>query len=233
MDSSASDRTQGADPAAEAFDALGEKIALLEAAVSGLAAKRDAAPDYSETLADMAGLLERMRAAINGFARSPAMQLTPETMAERIAAAAEARTSDRAAIERARERFNRAAQRIERLGGAMAMAHEQRRRLLWAAGGGLFAGMLLWSILPGAILRALPQGWHSPENMARHIIGEPTLWEAGTRLMQAGNAQAWNAIVEAADMRRANRDAIDACLKRADKARKVVRCTIKVNTNLP
>lgn len=217
------------DPAARAFAELGEKVGLLEAAVRGLVAKRDAAPDYSDTLTEMADLLEKMRAAINDFADMPAMQLTPETMAAEIAAAgAKARASDSAAIEKARVRFDSAAYRMEQLTGTAATIYDQRRRLLWAAGGSLFAGMLLWSFLPGALLRALPQSWHMPENMARHIIGEPSLWEAGSRLMQAGNPEAWSKVVAADELRRGNDDAIVKCERAAVKTGKTARCTIKV-----
>src|SRR3546814_16727411 len=57
-------------------------------------------------------------------------------------------------IEKARVRFDHAAYWMERLAGTAATIRDQRRRLLWAAGGGLLAGMLLWSFLPGVLLRA-------------------------------------------------------------------------------
>jgi len=218
-----------ADPAAQAFARLAEKVDLLEAAIAGLAAKREAAPDYSETLGEIAALLDKMRDAINTLARRPAMQLTPDAMAEQIAAAGKkARAEDGAVIQQARERIDGAAHHMERLAGTVATAREQRRQLLWAAGGGLLAGMLLWSILPGVILRTMPQSWHMPENMARHIIGEPTLWEAGTRLMQADSPQAWNALTEAVELARENSDAIAVCHKAAAEADRPMRCTIGV-----
>lgn len=217
------------DPATQAFTALGQKIDLLEAAVAGLVAKRDAAPDYSETLGEIAALLEKMRTAINDVARSPAMRVAPRTMAAEITAAGTtARAADSALVDKARKQLDDAVHRIERLTGVAATILEQRRRLLWAAGGGLFAGMLLWSFLPGVILRTLPQSWHMPENMARHIIGEPTLWEAGSRLMRADNPDRWQAIIGAAEMRRINGDAINACERSAAKSKKSSRCTIIV-----
>jgi len=83
--------------------------------------------------------------------------------------------------------------------------------------------MLLWSILPGAILRALPQGWHMPEAMAAHIMGEPTLWEAGTRLMRADSPRAWNAIIQAARLLHDNRQAIEKCTTTASRTGKPTR----------
>lgn len=63
-----------------------------------------------------------------------------------------------------------------------------------------------------------PQSWLWPEGVARRTLGEATLWDAGIRLMRAGNPEGWRAIVDAADMRRANSDTITACEKVAAKA---------------
>lgn len=222
-----------ADPAAQAFARLGEKVDLLEAAIAGLAAKRDAAPDYSETLGEIAALQDRMREAINTLARRPAMQLTPDELVRQIAAAgAKARAEDSAAIAQAQGRIDSAASHMERLTGVVATVREQRRRLVWAAGGGLLAGMLLWSFLPGVILRALPRGWHMPEAMAAHIIGEPTLWEAGSRLMRADSPEAWNALTDAANLLGDNRIALGKCQIAARKARRSVRCVLDLQPNL-
>jgi hypothetical protein len=95
-------------------------------------------------------------------------------------------------------------------------------------GGGLLAGMLAWSILPGVILRAMPQSWHMPESMATHIIGEPSLWEAGARLMRADSPQAWDALNHAATMLHDNREAIETCRATAAKAKKPARCTVEI-----
>ena len=75
---------------------------------------------------------------------------------------------------------------------------------------------------------SLPASWHMPESMAAHIIGEPSLWEAGGRLMHAGDPGSWRSTIIAVEMRRDNRDAIDTCEKRATKAGKPVNCTIRI-----
>jgi hypothetical protein len=111
--------------------------------------------------------------------------------------------------------------------------YEQKRLRRWYVGGGLLAGCLLWSVLPGFVARILPTSWHLPERIAARTVREPTLWDAGTRLMQAGNPEGWQAIVDAADMRQANREAIDACLQRAAKAKQPVRCMIRVRNRQP
>ena len=52
------------------------------------------------------------------------------------------------------------------------------------------------SILPGFLLRALLR-WHMLESMAAPIIGEPKLWDAGDRLMRAGDPDAWEGVITA------------------------------------
>ena len=141
MDTSLPTLTPDADPAAQAFARLAEKVDLLEAANAGLAAKREAAPDYSETLGEIAALLDKMRTAINTLARQPAMTFTPDAMAVQIAAAGKkARAEDSAVIQQARERIDGAAHRMERLAGTIATTHEQRRRPLPTGGGGAAHG---------------------------------------------------------------------------------------------
>jgi hypothetical protein len=217
------------DPAAQAFARLAEKVDLLEAAIAGLAAKREAAPDYSETLGEIAALLDKMRDAITTLARRPAMQLTPDEMARQIAAASKtARAEDGATIGQARDRIDKAASRIEYLADTVATAREQRRRIIWGICGGEIAGMLLWSFLPGVILRALPQGWHMPEKMAAHILDAPSLWAGGTRMMQADSPLAWEGLNHAAELLRDNREAVETCRNSAAKAKEPGRCMIRI-----
>ncbi len=216
------------DPAA-AFDQMRGELALLRRAVEGLAAEKEKAPDYNETLGTMDGRLSRIAHNIVLIAEHPAMKLTPDAFAEQMqAAAAKARREDQAVLAQARQQHLDAAHGLAQLHGNVATIREQRRRLLWAGGSGLLAGCLLWSFLPGLIARTLPTRWHLPERMAARAVGAPTVWDAGIRLMQAGNPQGWQAIVNAADMRRDNRETIAACEARAEMAKEPVRCTIMI-----
>jgi hypothetical protein len=209
------------DPATAAFTRLETEIGVLRRLIEST--------DPSPTLAEMRKDMDTMREETERLAGRPAMKLTPDAMAGQIAAAGKtARAEDSAAITQARDRIDKVAARMERLAGTVATVREQRRHLAWAAGGGMVAGMLLWSALPGAILRALPQGWHMPENMARHIIGEPTLWDTGARLMRTDSPEAWTALTEAATMLHDNREAIEACRRGAGRTRKPVRCAIEI-----
>lgn len=224
------DAEPGSDPAA-AFAALTREVALLRRATEGLSAEkaRLEMPDYEPTLGAMEAKLAAIDQMIETMAAKPALQLTPDALADRINKAAEtSRRTDAATIGDARDGHWQATSAIQTLVGTMRSRQEQRRHLQIAIACGIGAGCLLWSILPGVILRALPASWHMPESMAAHIIGEPTLWEAGSRMMRVGDPGSWRSIILATEMRRDNRDAIDACERLAIKTGKPVRCTVRI-----
>ena len=219
------------DPAAEAFARLEGELAMMRRAVQHLAAERAdiVIPDYGTTLTDMAKQMGAISQSLKAIAGHPAMQITPDSIGNRIAAAAEAaRRSDQDRITQARSDLNHAAQEMRNVTAHARTAAEQRQQLYQVAGGALLAGILLWSFLPGTIARAMPQSWHWPERMAVRMVGAASRWDAGARLMQSGSPKAWNALVQAADIQRDNRDAIDACRKTAATSQQPVRCTVKI-----
>lgn len=219
------------DPAAEAFARLQGELALMRRAVQHLAAERAdiVIPDYGATLNDMAKRMGAISESLKGMAGHPAMQMTPDSIGNRIAAAAEsARRTDHDRISQAREDLHRAAQAMRSVTAHARTAAEQRQQLYQVAGGALLAGILLWSFFPGTIARAVPDSWHWPERMAAHMVGAPSRWDAGARLMQSDSAEAWNALTQAADIQRDNRDTIDACRKNAATSQQPVRCTVRI-----
>lgn len=219
------------DPAAEAFARLEGELALMRRAVQHLAAERAdiVIPDYGTTLTDMVKRMGAISESLKGMAGHPAMQMTPESIGNRIAAAAEsARRTDHDRISQAREDLHHAAQAMRSVTTHARTAAEQRQQLYQVAGGTFLAGILLWSFLPGTIARAVPDSWHWPERMATRMVGEGTRWDAGARLMQSDSAEAWSALAQAADIQRDNRDAIDACRKSAATSQQPVRCTVKI-----
>ncbi|GAA4770853.1 hypothetical protein GCM10023219_16980 [Stakelama sediminis] len=227
-----------AETAAEAFARLDDRvaeldgrIALMVRAVEHMAAERlnIEIPDYNPTLekanAHLAAIHKRMKAIED----APALDMTPEDIGARIAAAAhKAREADRASVQQVRQSQADAVQALHQIIGNARTREQQREHLWWSIGGGALAGCLLWSVLPGMIARAMPEDWRWPERIARRTIGEPSLWDAGSRMMRADNPESWRAIVDAAEMRRQNREAIDACEKGAAKAKRSVKCIIKV-----
>ena len=221
------------DPAA-AFAALTREVALLRRATEGLSAEkaRLEMPDYEPTLGAMEARLAAIDGTIETMAGKPALKLTPEALAQQVDRAGEAsRRSDAARLDEAREGHRQATYAIQSLVGTMRGQHEQRRHLQIAIAGGIAAGCLFWSIMPGVILRALPASWHMPETMAAHIIGEPSLWEAGGRMMRAGDPGSWRSTILAIEMRQDNRETIETCERAATKAGKPVRCTVRIRAS--
>ncbi len=219
------------DPAAEAFARLEGELALMRRAVQHLAAERAdiVIPDYGATLTDMAKRMGAISESLKGIAGHPAMQLTPDSIGNRIAAAVEAaRRSDQDRITQARSDLSHAAQEMRSVMAHARTAAEQRQQLHQVAGGALLAGILLWSFLPGTIARAMPESWHWPERMAARMVGASSRWDAGARMMQSDSPEAWNALAQAADIQRDNRDAIDTCRKTAATSQQPVRCSVKI-----
>ncbi|GBH31529.1 DUF6118 family protein, partial [Sphingobium xenophagum] len=156
-------------------------------------------------------------------------QLTPENMAERIGEAAQAaRATDKATIKKSLDLHHQSHADQMRAIGTIRTKQEQRWHMLYWGGGATLAMSLLWLIYPGWAASIGPQSWLWPERVARRTLGEPTLWDAGIRLMRAGNPEGWRVIVDAADLARENRDTVATCEKAAAKAGKRVRCTISI-----
>jgi hypothetical protein len=161
---------------------------------------------------------------------APAMQLTPESMAERITeAAGAAHETDRATIKKSQELHHQVHADQMRAVGTIRTKQEQHWHMLYCGSAAALAMALLWLIYPGWAASIGPQSWLWPERVARRTLDEPSLWDAGIRLMRAGNPESWQAIVDAADMAHENRETIAACQKAAAKAKEPVRCMIEVS----
>ena len=169
--------------APDAFDELRGEVSLLRAAVEGLTSAREHMPDYTATLGAMSNTLTAVQDGLERIERSPAVCLSPEAMALGISKASEtARAQDARMLDDARDMISRSLGRIDGIVERGQVSHRQRRRVLWCAAAGLVTGMLLWSVLPGAVARTLPESWHVPEWMAVRTMGLDER-AAGERLM--------------------------------------------------
>jgi hypothetical protein len=219
--------------AAEAFARLDRRLALVLRTLESIAAERHSitVPDYGPTLDHMAGILADIGEQLAAFRAAPAMAITPETMAARIAKAAEtARADDRAAIHQMKEEQRRTIAAMDRITGtARTKEAQQKRQRQWCAGWAAAAALFMM-IVPGIGARALPASWHLPERMARRTMGEASLWDAGTRLMRAGNPDSWQAVTDAVQIVQDNREAITACRQTAAKTGKPAKCAITIDS---
>ena len=147
-----------ADPAALAFEALRQEIALLRRAVTGLAADQSSieVPDYSETLATISRMVSSIGKRLVALLETPAFGYTPQDWSHKIKIASEeARRKDRETIMLSGEILRKTTEDLTRSLMSAREAARQQRLLLWTGGGGILAGMLLWAFCIGPSIRAV------------------------------------------------------------------------------
>lgn len=223
------------DEAARAFDDLRGEITLLRRAIERLAAERAGdtqGPDYSETLGVIANNITETAQRVDALVNSAALALTPEEIDRQITAAGSAgRSEDRRAIAAARQVIEDVATKLGRQLDSHVMADDQRRRVRYVRRNvgliALAAGALLWAVLAGPVARSLPESWLLPERMAARTLRMP-MWDAGQRLMRAADASAFAGVLAGNRLASGNREALEACRRRAARAKKAVRCTIEI-----
>ncbi len=180
--------------AAHAFGELRAEISLLRRAVERLTDERTSQPDYAPSLEAIAKRLEDVCVSVERLSERPALKLTPQTMAQEIAAAATAsREADREMLRSAVASMNGAA---GNLGAALAGARsaaEQNRELLHNRAAFAVAGMVTFAILPGAVARSLPVSWAVPERIAARMLGAD-MWRAGQQMMAKADPERWEQI---------------------------------------
>ena len=219
------------DPATEAFARLEGELAMVRHTVQNMARERAdiVIPDYTATLGQMADQLAKVSRTLSTIGSKPAIELTPEDIAVQIKRASLDMLRDSSDLFRqGRKDLDDATGRLAAIVGRVRAQDEHKRQTWRFAGVGLLAGILLWSILPGTIARAMPESWHWPEWMAERALGESSRWNVGTRMMQSADPLAWHVLVAAADMQRDNRDKIEDCRQRADSSGKNVSCTLQI-----
>lgn len=226
------DATGDDDTAAQAFGRLEREMALMRRAVEHLAAERAdiIIPDYNPTLVKMAVNLASLDKSLMVVGEMPALQITPEGMGERISLAAQsARAQDEAIISQWKSAaFNHREAMSEALGSA-ASFREQKQRERWAFGVGGAVAVFLMTFLPGIVARELPSSWQLPERMARRVIDQPTILDAGIHLIRTADPDTWEAIVDAAALNAGNRTTIKRCKVAALKAKRPVDCQVRVD----
>lgn len=220
------------DPATEAFARLEGEMAMVRHTVQNMARERAdiVIPDYTVTLGQMADQLAQVSKRLTAIGSEPAIELTPEDIAAQIKRASLDMLRDPSDLFRQGcKDLDNATGRLAAIVGRARAEAEQKRQTWRFAGMGLVAGILLWSILPGTIARAMPESWHWPERLARKAVGEPTIVEAGIRLIRSQNPEAWEELAAAQLILSENREALERCIENARKDRKTVSCSIEIS----
>lgn len=218
------------DPAAVAFEALRREVALLNVALAGLAAERRSAPDYSETLGEIAQGVGVTVARVSKLASSAALALTPAEMAQQIMTAGEeARRQDRAALHQAQEMLQRTAGDLRGWIDTARLASVQNWRLLQAALAGVIGGVILGASFPAIVAQAAPEQWAWPEKRAARVLHRD-MWSAGERMLATADPQRWREIQAARRIVGQNRDVLARCVRATQKAKARTRCVMNVDS---
>jgi hypothetical protein len=219
---------QPSDPAADAFERLRSEVALLRRAVEGLAAGPGAEPiDYSPTLAELSDAIAEAKAQVTALGERPALALAPEQLGALLRQATE-RLLAKPVAELERERAV-LTQAID----ALRAAHqtETGRARSWRRGAALVAtgaaaGVIVWGLLLGPVLRTLPAAWGLPERMASATLALP-MGAAGDRLLRRGDPRGWEALQLFRRLEDGQTDDLRRCLARSTDA-KARTCTLKL-----
>ena len=225
------DTAEESDPATEAFARLEGEMAMVRHTVQNMARERAdiVIPDYTATLGQMADQLAQVSKTLTAIGNKPAIELTPEDIAVQIKRASLDMLCDSSDLFRqGRKDLDNATGRLAAIVGRVRAEDEQKRQTWRFAGMGFLVGILLWSILPGTIARAMPESWQLPERMARKSVGEPSIVEAGIRLIRSQNPEAWEELAEAQRVLSANREKLSRCTEKAPKEERPVSCSIRI-----
>lgn len=223
---------QESDPATEAFARLEGEMAMVRHTVQNMARERAeiVIPDYTATLGKMANQLEQVSDRLAAIGNKPAIELTPEDIAVQIKRASLDMLRDASDLFRhGRKDLDNATGRLAAIVGRVRAEAEQTRQTWRFAGMGLVAGILLWSFLPGTLARAMPESWQWPERMARKAVGEPSIVEAGMRLVRSQNPEAFEALLATHSILDANREALESCNEQAQKTEQPLNCSIEIS----
>ncbi|MDR7156841.1 hypothetical protein J2W40_003687 [Sphingobium xenophagum] len=160
-----------ADDPTQAFEGLRQEISLLHTAIQGLTAAREKMPDYNPTLGAISQQLATLTESLEGIAQAPAVKLTPTDMVRELAKAAiDVRADDKRQMDEARATMHQSIGQLDGIALRAQATNHQRKREMGICSAAFFAGILLWSFVPGVIARSLPASWHVPEWMAARTL---------------------------------------------------------------
>jgi len=214
----------------QAFARLSGRISTLSRAVDRFADRQDelVGRDYSDDLAKIEKSFEETTEALDNLAAQPVLQLTPDRLAEQLRiAGGRVRSDDHEKWQSAQNQLGEITSSLEKRLGAARLHDEQNR---WVAIGAGIAGVLAFvagCTMPPVIDRTVPASWQWPERRAANLLSRD-MWGAGVRLMQTGDPERWNALAQSSRIYGLNEEAIEACRKQADRRKKSVGCSIRI-----
>lgn len=181
------------DPVELAFEAMGNRLAGVVAAIDGFAARQQElhARDYTEDLARLNGTCDRICSAIVSLGKRPAVALTPDEIGRQIAVAGDTvRHQDHAAWQGSVRDLRTV---IGKVDGLVQRGVNADRQLRWGIGIAVAAfvlGCFVGDVIPARIDQMMPEGWRWPEQRAAGDLNL-TMRAAGQRLLKVASQEGW------------------------------------------
>ncbi len=216
------------DPASKAFDRLRREVTTMRLAVEHLADApgKIEIPDYTATLTQIDGRITATHKALRTLADRPAIALTPEALAQQIAAAgAEARRVEQAAFDKATSTFITLGRELSSITASALTERQQFKMQLWFGGLGTAVGAILMAVTPIIANDLAPESWLWPEKKAANVLGRD-MWDAGERLQAVADPKRSEARTAIEAATKSVGSGIGPCLRAVAKAQKSVVCTI-------
>lgn len=206
--------------AAQAFDEL--RLEMLKTQQMLLEMQAAFPPDYTPSLAVMAQAIKKVSAGLQQLQGHPALQLTPSDYQRVLTQCSQSAMCEVIAqLADTREASQRIQQDLMTTLGTARSRQQQARWLAIACTLALTTGLLFAPFLA----RLLPFGL---DTRIAAVVMASDRWEAGQRLMQAGDAGAWERLRHADLFWRLNRAAISACQQASVKTHQERPCALSL-----
>ncbi|MBL9064804.1 MAG: hypothetical protein JNN10_00760 [Sphingopyxis sp.] len=215
----------------ELLERILARLSGLTASVDGFAVRQQEllGRDYSEDLGKIDARWGQVCEAFAKLKERPGFALTPQMIAEQIEAAGrQVRTVDHEEWRKSHHRLEETNRAVALWLGSARAAKRQNKWLGTAAGAAAFLGFIGGCTVPPLIDQAVPDGWYWPEKRAAASLRRDG-WEAGRRLLQVSDPTRWQETADAENLLRANREALQACRKKAAGKAPGVSCNIRVH----
>jgi Family of unknown function (DUF6118) len=218
------------DPATRAFDALRDELTNVRKSVDALHAgiQQSRPYDYRRTLGEILSLQQSVNSELRTLKSHPAINITHEDYSHKIA-----REKDRLIAREKRElketidKLNNNSQQLEKYISREQDASSQIEMLIFTG----FACILFGSIFAFSIVtfvaRLAPESLKLPEHIASDVLGI-TMQEAGIRLIQKDNPDAWEFVKEGNRILNNNMDALKICKRESIATKKEIKCTVVI-----
>lgn len=218
------------DPATRAFDALRVELARVRQSVENLNAgiQQSQPHDYRRTLGEILRTQKSVDAELQALKSHPAINIRPEGFSHQIT-----REKDRLIAGEKRElketidKLNNNSQLLEKFISRGRDASSQLEMLIFTG----FACILFGSIFAFSVVtfvaRLAPESLKLPEHIASDVLGI-TMQEAGIRLIQKDNPDAWEFVKEGNRILNNNMDALKICKRESIATKKEIKCTVVI-----